>query len=109
MAIDEQRAEAAFAALAEELRREPGVEEGTGFGKSPGLRTGGKIFAMVVHGELVVKLPAERSAALVDAGAASTFTIGRRQMREWVSVEPRRSERWAGLAREALTFVRELG
>ena len=93
-----------FDAIASELLGEPGVDEGTGFGSNPGLRVGGKIFAMVVDGELVLKLPAERCAELKEAGGASTFQVGKRQMREWVSVEPGAHD-WAALSREALAFV----
>jgi hypothetical protein len=92
-----------FDAIANELLGEPGVDEGTGFGSNPGLRVGGKIFAMEVDGRLVVKLPADRVTALTAAGA-EPFVIGRRTMREWVSVEPR--EDWPALAREAYEFVR---
>jgi 2-C-methyl-D-erythritol 4-phosphate cytidylyltransferase len=99
-------ADAAFAAIAQRLLREPGVEGGTGFGKNPGLRAGGKIFAMLVRGELVVKLPAQRSAALVEGPAARTFTVGQRSMREWVSIEHGGPHDWAALAGEALVFVR---
>jgi YjbR len=94
--------EADFDAIANQLLAEPGVDEGTGFGKQPGLRVGGKIFAMLIDGELVVKLPAERCAELT-AGGASTFQVGKRQMREWVSVPPG-SHDWSALAREALAF-----
>lgn len=52
-------AEEWFASTAEHLAREPEVEEGSAF-YSPGLKVRGKIFAMLVKGELVVKLPAER-------------------------------------------------
>jgi hypothetical protein len=97
-------ADAAFGAIAEELLREPGVEEGTGFGTNPGLRAGGKIFAMLVGGELVVKLPAERCAVLKSAPGARTFEVGQRSMREWVSLD--RSQDWDAIAREALAFVR---
>ena len=91
-----------FDAIANEFLAEPGVDEGTGFGSNPGLRVGGKIFAMEIDGRLVVKLPAERVAALTDAGA-EPFVVGKRTMREWVSVEP--GDDWNALAREAYEFV----
>lgn len=46
--------------LAARLLAQPHVEQGTGFGRVPGLRTGKKIFAMLCRDELVVKLPRER-------------------------------------------------
>ena len=95
-----------FTAIAAELGDEPGVEEGTGFGQQPGLRVGGKIFAMVHDDELVVKLPPERCRELAEAGGARPFEIGMRRMREGVSVEPGSGHDWSALAREALAFVR---
>jgi hypothetical protein len=95
-----------FEAIANELLSERGVYEGTGFGSNPGLRVGGKIFAMQVDGRLVVKLPADRCAALTEAAGAELFTIGKRPMREWVAVEPDGPHDWAALSREALAFVR---
>src|SRR5215204_6291080 len=74
-----------FDAIAGDLLQETGVEPGTGFGSTSGLRVGGRIFAMHMDGDLVVKLPAERAAALVEAGC-EPLTIGSRQMREWVRV-----------------------
>lgn len=44
-------AEAAFEGVAAALLPEPDVDEGTGFGTKPGLRTNGKIFAMLIDGE----------------------------------------------------------
>jgi hypothetical protein len=82
------------------------VADGTGFGSMPGLRAGRTIFAMLVKGELVVKLPAERCRALIEAGGARPFEVGRRRMREWASVEPGGPHDWAALAREALAFAR---
>jgi hypothetical protein len=98
--------EDAFAAIAEGLLGEPGVEEGTGFGKSPGLRLEGKIFAMLVRSELVVKLSAERCAALTGTDGARTFKVGNREMREWVSAAHGGPHDWADLAGEALRFAR---
>ena len=83
-----------------------GVTGGTGFGTNEGLRVSGKIFAMLVRGELVVKLPRERVDELVEAGAARRFDAGKgRPMKEWASVPASASRRWKGLVEEARTFV----
>ena len=97
-----------FAALAARFVGEPDVTAGTGFGKSPGLRTGGRIFAMLAHGRLVVKLPRDRVDALVEAGAAERFDPGHgRLMKEWASVDAAGDDDWEGLAQEARGFVRD--
>ena len=99
-------AERRFAALADRFAGESDVTEGTGFGRVPGLRTGGKIFAMLAYGRLVVKLPRERVDALVAAGAAERFDPGHgRRMKEWASVAPAAPEDWEALAAEARGFV----
>ena len=91
-------------AKAELARR--GVTSGTGFGRNEGLRIGGKIFAMLVRGELVVKLASERVDELVTSGVAARFDAGKgRPMREWAAVGPSASRRWRGLVEEARTFV----
>jgi TfoX-like protein len=100
-------AQRAFDALAERFLRAPGVEEHVAF-SSPGLRVGGRIFAMLTRGELVVKLPAQRCAELVAAGEARPFEMGARRMREWVVVPPVRAEAWPAVAEEAYGFVRSL-
>ncbi len=94
-----------FAAVAEGLLQEPGTTAGTGFGSSPGVSVGGKIAAMLVGGRLVVKLPAERCQELI-AGGAEPLSMGRRTMREWISLGSERESEWLPLAREALAFVR---
>jgi hypothetical protein len=66
---------------------------------------GGKIFAMLPHAALVVKLPAERVAALIEAGDGEPFATGKRVMREWVSIPAVDPDAWAALADEALAFV----
>jgi hypothetical protein len=90
-----------FDAVLERFAGEPGVEQGTGW-RSPGLRVNRKIFAMLVDGALVVKLPAARCAALVAAGRGRPFRSGGREMREWVVVG---KGDWVDLAEEAHGFV----
>src|SRR5207244_13409690 len=79
-----------------------GRDRGNRLRSNPGLRVGGKIFAMISRGELVVKLPAERVDELVESGASTRFDAGKgRPMKEWVSVPAKHHRRWAKLATEA--------
>ncbi len=99
-------AAAAFAAIAANLLGADGVTDGTGFGPNPGLRVNGKIFALLVGGDLVVKLPAERCLELAASSWARPFERGRgTPLREWIVVEGSASAEWPALAREALAFV----
>lgn len=101
-----ESAEALFDEIAASCRGRAGVTSGTGFGSSPGLRVGGRIFAMLARGELVVKLPADRAAELVASGAGRPFESSPgRPLREWVAVPPDQASAWAGIADEALAFV----
>jgi TfoX/Sxy family transcriptional regulator of competence genes len=73
---------------------------------SEGLKTGGKFFAMVSRGELVVKLPRERVDELVEAGAGHRFDPGHgRLMKEWVALRPADEEACAAYVTEARRFV----
>jgi hypothetical protein len=97
-----------FDRIAERFRDEPSVTAGTGFGSNPGLRVGGKIFAMLSHGALVVKLPAARVDELVADGAAGRFDAGKgRPMREWATVPAEHAARWQDFAEESFAFVRQ--
>lgn len=82
---------------------------GSGFGRTA-LRFHDKIFAMLVRGRLVVKLPPERVEALVAGGEGDRFDANQgRPMREWFSLDPSSSRGWLSLAREALDFARTQG
>ncbi len=95
----------AFDAVTRVMRRDPLVSEGRMFGSS-GLKVSGKVFAMLVKGELVVKLPRARVEELEASGMGHPFDPGHgRIMREWVAVFPAAVDRWRGLAREAREFV----
>ena len=99
-----------YAALVDALVGEPGVTPPTAdapqrFG-STSLKINNKIFAMLVQGRLVVKLPAQRVDALAAAGEGQHFDPGKGQlMKEWFSVEPGAEDEWLPLATEAMQFV----
>jgi hypothetical protein len=96
-----------FAAIAKKQLRASSVTAGTGFGRNPGLRVAGKIFAMLVKEELVVKLPGGRVAELSEAAVGSRFDPGHgRLMKEWLSVPNSSGRRWPTLVDEAREFVR---
>jgi len=79
---------------------------GSGFGRGS-MRYQRKIFAMLVRGRLVVKLPAARVAELVNGGEGDRFDANKgTPMKEWFSLDPESSLDWLPLAREALDFAR---
>ncbi|GAB3802476.1 hypothetical protein GCM10028798_19700 [Humibacter antri] len=82
----------------------PGATSGFGHGS---LRVDGSIFAMLVRGRLVVKLPAGRVGELVDAGDGIRFDANKGSpMKEWLALDPASRVDWAELADEAYRFVR---
>ncbi|MGY1634302.1 hypothetical protein ACI784_21595 [Geodermatophilus sp. SYSU D01186] len=100
-----------FAALVDALAAEPGVtlpdgDGGRRFG-SETLRAGGAVFAMVTGDAVVLKLPADRVAALLADGGGRPFGAGKgRPYREWVALPDGEPASDLALAREALAFVR---
>ena len=80
---------------------------GGGFGRSA-LRYRGKIFAMFVRGDLVVKLPEQRVDELVGAGYGERFTANKdTPMREGLAVGADCPLAWSALACDALTVARQ--
>jgi hypothetical protein len=79
---------------------------GKGFGSTGQLKVGGHIFAMLVRGKLVVKLPRARVDALVASGDGERFDAGKgKPMAEWFALSPTSSRRWRALSEEAMAFV----
>ncbi len=74
---------------------------------SVGLRVNGKIFAMMVRGKLVAKLPKDRVDGLVRSGAGEYFDPRRdgRLMKEWVVLAGDKPD-WVEIAKEAYRFVK---
>jgi hypothetical protein len=97
-----------YTAIAVRLLPEPDVDEGRLF-SAHGLRTNGKVFAMLTRGDrITVKLPADRCAELAAAGRGVPFEAGGRQMREWLSLTDPSAAEALALAEEALAFLRRL-
>lgn len=96
-----KRIDPAFAPVAEAFARTRGVELAPMFA-STGLRCGKRFFAIGVHGELVLKLPAARVRELIADAIGRPFTRGEKgpPMKEWVRI-PARAGDWIALAREA--------
>lgn len=97
-----------FDDLVTELLGTDGVKPprgGAGFGRS-GITVHNRIFAMLVRGRLVVKLPKARVDALVAAGEGVRFDANKgTPMKEWFSLDPTSPHEWLALAREALEFA----
>jgi hypothetical protein len=98
------KGEEAFARVTRAFTQDADVSFGRLFA-SDGLKVNGKIFAMLVRGSLVLKLPKARVDALVAAKQGDRFDPGHgRLMKEWVVIEPGGGD-WLALAKEARRFV----
>lgn len=98
-------AEKLFEASVQRLLANPNVIRAKMFG-APTLKVGGKVFACLFKGKLVLKLPKERVAAIVGSGKGEHFDPGMgRLMKEWVSLENPAEQEFEDLVAEALDFV----
>ena len=112
MAEQDCTPEERFAAVAAALHSGPGVTysppEAPGANKfgSSALKVNSRIFAMLVRGELVVKLPRQRVDAFILAGEGQRFDSNRgRPMKEWLVLARASALDWRELAGEARDFV----
>jgi hypothetical protein len=101
--------DALFARLVARFRTDRSVTPPTtkhGKFGSTALKVNGKIFAFLSQGDLVVKLPGERVAELINAGTGKPYDARRgKVMKEWIAIAPAQSRRWARFAEEARRFV----
>ena len=103
-----------YLTIVQALADQPGIRAGSDrpgnrFG-SRELKVGGKIFAMLSQGRLVLKLPRQRVDALIESGIGQRYDPRRNGsvMKEWVTVDPAADTEWLALAREAMAFVASL-
>ena len=102
-----QTDESLFWELIEELQLEdPRVEEGT-IMSGRCARVAGEFLGLVDYkgSGMVVKLPKERVAELIEQGVGQPFAPAKRVFKEWVSVPERDRRRWRALLRESRDFV----
>jgi hypothetical protein len=96
-----------FAPVVSAFARDRSVSRGKMFSSSSVLSVNGKIFAMLVRGKLVVKLPKQRVDELVAARVGTYFDPGHgRLMKQWISISPGRAS-WLELAKDAYAFVKK--
>jgi hypothetical protein len=108
---DDTIARGLFEELCAEHLADPEVSMGRML-RADGLKVRGKVFAFVARGQLVVKLPEARVAAMVAAGDGAAFGPGDRVMREWVAIgvppDPDDPSEWRALAADARAYVDSL-
>ena len=99
-----------YASLVARFAGEEGVTHDEGSARSFGagaLKTRGKIFAMLVGGSLVLKLPKKRVDTLVEGRRGTRFDANKgTPMKEWIVLDDSHSDaEWLELAREAKVFA----
>ena len=107
-----KRQDELFNKIAKVFVGDPKVSQVRMFG-SPGLKISGKVFAFLMKGKLVLKLPKEKVDELVAAKEGKhfghMFSPGNfRPMKEWVEVTSDNERVWLKLAQEAKDFVSEI-
>jgi hypothetical protein len=95
-----------FWGLAEPLLTDPATSVGT-LMKFPCLRANGAFFATCDHrtGDLIVKLPRDRVAQLIDDGLAHPFAPAGRTFKEWATIVERDEDTWRSLLAEAHAYA----
>lgn len=85
---------------------DPAITRSTMMGY-PCVRVAGAFAASLDHhsGDLIVKLPRDRVAAMVASGEGEPFAPAGRVFREWVAITDRDERRWGRLVDESVRFV----
>ena len=101
-------ARALYDELTDDLLYDPTIGRATMMGY-PCVRLAGRFLASYDDKEhrLVVKLPRERVAELVDSGAGDAFAPAGKVFKEWVAVPTIDRDLWQRLLAEAVDFARQ--
>lgn len=94
--------------VAEPFLEEGKLVEGTMMGHQCLRSAGNDGFVATVErssGNLVVKLPKDRVAALIEAGDGEPFAPAKKVFKEWVAIPAFDEQTWAGLLDESIAFV----
>lgn len=94
--------------LTDDLLYDPAIGRATMMGY-PCVRLAGRFLASYDDkaGSLVVKLPRERVAELVDSGHGDPFAPAGKVFREWISIPTVDPQLWRTLLTEAVDFARK--
>jgi hypothetical protein len=91
--------------LHEHLSDLPDIHTGKAL-QNTGLMVGGKLFAFLKDGRLILKLPARQIDGLIESHNAVRFDRGQgKPLKEWVVLPESAAADWAMLARDAHAFV----
>ena len=106
-----KNADRIFDTIAKAFVSDPKISQSKMFG-SPGLKISGKVFAFLMKGKLVFKLPKEKVDELVAAKEGKHFghmfaPDNWRPMKEWIEVNSENKKVLLNLAQEAKDFVLE--
>lgn len=106
MTAHEDVDDALFWDVAQPLLAAGKAEEGE-LMRSTCIRVGSEFLAMPEYrtGDLIVKLPKVRVAALIEAGVGLPFAPAKKVFSEWVQVPVRDEALWATLLDEGFEFV----
>jgi hypothetical protein len=93
--------------LTDDLLYDPAIGRSTMMGY-PCIRLAGRFLASYDEkaGQLIVKLPSERVAELVQSGTGAQFAPAGKVFREWVAIPTIDPQLWRTLLAEAVTFAR---
>ena len=103
-----QDGHAAFWDVAERFLGSGRLIEGTMMGMQCLRAASNDQFVATVHrttGNLVVKLPQQRVAELIDAGEGLAFAPAKKVFKEWVAIPHFDEARWTALIEESVAFV----
>ncbi len=91
--------------LRDQLADLPDVHTGKAL-QNTGLMVGGKLFALLWNGRLILKLPARQVDALIESHDAVRFDRNQgKPLKEWVVLPESAAADWVVLARDAYAFV----